>query len=166
MKRVKNISVISLIIFLIFTYIAISNAIEPQMPTSPLTATIKADLTVTDIKFGHCGCKCGKTDFGTHPLVRYSENLYVIITNKGNAKSAPCKLKIELYDNVGSKKVTIVKDVPEIAPNTTTTIKETGEYLWRIADGITATVDSTNVVSESNETNNTLNVKQCILYLI
>ncbi len=42
----------------------------------------------------------------------------------------------------------------------------TGGFLYRKRPGITATIDSTNVVTESNEGNNTKTVKECAVRLI
>lgn len=165
MIKFKNTPIVVALItmLLMLGYFAITNGGEPQLQQPPVGAVVvvKPDLVVTGICFKKCGCQCGRTNFGTHRLVRYSEDLRVYIKNQGGAASVPCKLRIELYDNVGCRKAVITKDVGALGPGKSACIEEKGEYLWRLADGIKATVDSTNVVNESNEGNNILTVREC-----
>jgi len=142
-------------------YLSIANGeLQKQPPRAPLV--IKPDLVVTDIYNSSCpSCMLGRTDFQNHPLVDYAEDIEVRIKNQGNAPSRPCKLKIELFDNVGARRAVIIKDAPGLNPGEGIRIKERGEYLFRKSDGIKATVDSTNVVDESDETNNSKTIKEC-----
>ncbi len=90
------------------------------------------------------------------------EDISVRVFNQGKATSAACKLTIKLYDIVGERSAVITKDVPSLEPDHGRYLMERGEFLFRKRTGIKATVDSTNVVHESNERNNSKTVNECI----
>ena len=167
----KRLTIMTLVSCLVVAFIVIGFSISfagpqeiKQIP-GPITIKLKPDLVV-DAIYGHCpDCRCGRTNFGNHYLVEYQEDIIVYIVNQGKVASAPCKLKIELYDVLWhaktGKKAVIIKDVPRLNPGQRYGIDERGEYLYRKSDGIKATVDSTNVVDESNERNNSMTVHEC-----
>jgi len=174
----KKVTIITLVVSLmtIFGAAVISYA-GPPVPTQPLPGPLiekeklqeripipLPDLVVTHIKGGNCpDCRCGRTNFGNHPLVEYMEDINVYVKNQGKATSDPCTLKITLYDVVGGRTAVITKAVPALAPDGLELITEGGEFLFRKRTGITATVDATNVVPESNEANNSMTVHECIV---
>jgi hypothetical protein len=171
MKKKKNSRLVlaGVLVLIILGCFAISYAIDTaqfKQPYKELRLKLKPDLVVTGI-FGHnCpDCNCGKTNFSNHSMVEYIENIQVGVWNQGKAKSASCTLKIEHYDVIYGRSKVITKTVPELNPNQSVNIVANGEFLFRKDKGITATVDSTNIVSESNETNNSMNVWNCLLYL-
>jgi hypothetical protein len=172
MKKKKTIRLVlaSVLVLIILGCFAISYAIDTaqfKQPSKQLQLKLKPDLVVKGI-FGHnCpDCECGRTNFGNHSLVEYLENIQVGVWNQGKAKSAACTLKIEFYDVIGGRNVVLTKPVPELNANQSINIVENGEFLFKKSTGIKATVDSTGVVSESNETNNSMTVNNCVLYLI
>jgi len=164
MKRSAK-KVIALLIGTLFLLIGIGTLLVVAQPKPPMPPPIlKPDLVVTDIYGLRCpNCGCGKTDFQNHPLVEYQENIRVRILNQGKAPSAPCKLKIELYDVIGGRMHTIIKVIPRLEPGEVIFINELGEFLYKKSTGIKATIDSTNVVNESNERNNEKIVHECIV---
>jgi len=173
MKRSAK-KVIASLIGTLFLLIGIGTLLVVAQPKPPMPPPIlKPDLVVRDIlgRPGYPGiygrscpkCGCGKTDFQNHPLVEYQEDIIVHIFNQGVAPSAPCKLKIELYDVIGGRMHTIIKDVPRLEPGRGIEITEIGEFLYRKSTGIKATIDSTNVVAESDEDNNKKTVNECFL---
>jgi len=125
------------------------------------------DLVVTGIYGARCpDCGCGRTNFGNHPLVEYLEDIQVNVKNQGRVASAPCTLTIELYDVVGSRRAVINKNIPGLNAGQSLSVQERGEFLFRKSDGIRATIDSTRVVNESNEGNNSMTVRECTVYFI
>jgi len=122
------------------------------------------DLIVTNIYGDSCpNCGCGRTNFQNHPLVEYQEGIRVYVRNQGRAASGACTLKIELYDVIGGRMAVINKNVPGLEAGGGTIIVESGEFLYRKSSGIKATIDSTNVVNESNERNNSKTVYECVM---
>ncbi|MBM4146354.1 MAG: hypothetical protein FJ240_08795 [Nitrospira sp.] len=170
MKKRKNIRILLAFVsvLLVFGYFSVTYAVDPAIIQQPALQVLPMpDLVVRGIYGYHCpDCTCGRTNFGNHRLVEYLENIQVDVWNKGRAASAACTLKIEFYDVIGGRNVVLSKPIPALNPNQSINIVENGEFLFRKSTGIKATADSTGVVVESDEKNNTLTVQECIIYLI
>jgi hypothetical protein len=174
MGKFRNVIMLGVlsVVFILSVSLAVAQ-IEPKAPaveTERLRRPVPLplpDLVVTGIYGARCpDCGCGRTNFGNHPLVEYLENIQVNVKNQGRAASAACTLTIELYDVVGSRRVVITKSIAALNAGQSLSVEERGEFLFRKSDGIKATVDSTRVVIESNEANNSMTVRECMIYFI
>lgn len=81
-------------------------------------------------------------------------DLRVSVRNQGSVKSAACKLSIRLFDSAGGEIGQKTIDVPALAPGLTMMLNTP---VGSLAPGsrVDLKVDSTNLVNESNENNNT-----------
>ena len=174
MSKFRNVIMLGVLSVVFILSVSLAEAqIEPKAPpvdTERLQRPISIplpDLVVTGIYGARCpDCGCGRTNFGNHPLVEYLEDIQVNVKNQGRAASGPCTLTIELYDVVGSRRVVITKSITALNAGQSLSVQERGEFLFRKSDGIRATIDSTRVVIESNEGNNSMTVRECTIYLI
>jgi hypothetical protein len=177
MRKVKRIWMMSVLGFLsvvlVFSLSFVQAQIKPKagpVDTEKLQKPIPIplpDLVVTGIYGARCpDCGCGRTNFGNHPLVEYLEDIQVNVKNQGRAASGPCTLTIELFDVVGSRRAVINKNIPGLNAGQSLSVQERGEFLFRKSDEIRATIDSTRVVIESNEGNNSMTIRDCTVYFI
>ncbi len=126
------------------------------------------DLIVIDIFGLSCpNCQCGGIDFQNHPIVEYQEGVEVIVKNQGTADAGPCSFKLEFYDVISGRTAVFTIPVPGLRRGEEKILLAiSGVFLYRKSPGITATIDSTSVVPELNERNNTKTVKECKVRLI
>ncbi len=167
----------SLIAIAMVVMISLSFAAEPQpkikspVDTKELQKPISVplpDLIVTGIYGKNCpNCGCGSTNYQNHPIVEYQEDIVLSVKNQGLADSGPCTLRLEFYDVISGRTAVFAIPVPGLRRGEEKIFTgTTGGILYRKSPGITAIIDSTNVVTESNEGNNTKSVKECSVRLI
>jgi hypothetical protein len=178
MKRAARILTISFVITIsIVGMISLSFTAEPQPKIKGAAAPEKLqkpisvplpDLIVTGIYGRNCpNCGCGSTNFQNHPIVEYQEDIVLSVKNQGLADSGPCTLRLEFYDVISGITAVFAIPVPGLRRGEEKIFTRTsGGILYRKSPGITAIIDSTNVVTESNEGNNTKTVKECSVRLI
>ena len=167
----------SLIAIAMVVMISLSFAAEPQprikspVDTKELQKPISVplpDLIVVDIFGRSCpDCGCGSTNYQNHPMVEYQEDIALTVKNQGLADAAPCTLRLEYYDVISGRTAVFNIPVPGLRHGEERYFTGvSGGILYRKSSGITATIDSTSVVPESNEGNNTKTVKECKVRLI
>ena len=178
MKRRARILTISFVITIsIIVMTSLSFAADPIKPKAgavdaeklakPISVPLP-DLIVTGIYGRNCpNCGCGSTNFQNHPIVEYQEDIVLSVKNQGLADSGPCTLRLEFYDVISGITAVFAIPVPGLRRGEEKIFTgTTGGILYRKSPGITAIIDSTNVVTESNEGNNTKTVKECSVRLI
>jgi hypothetical protein len=178
MKKITRILMMSFVITIsILVMISLSLAIDPMKPKTGVVDNEKLqkpisvplpDLIVTGIYGSSCpNCGCGSTNYQNHPVVEYQEDVVLSVKNQGAADSSPCTLRLEFYDVISGRTAVFSIPVPGLRRGEEKTFTGiSGGILYRKRPGITATIDSTNVVAESNEGNNTKTVNECNVRLI
>jgi len=178
MKRITRVLMMSFVITIsTVVMISLSLAVDPIKPKTGIVDTEKLqkpisvplpDLIVTGIYGRSCpNCGCGSTNYQNHPIVEYQEDIVLSVKNQGSADSGPCTLRLEFYDVISGRTAVFAIPVPGLRRGEEKIFTgTTGGFLYRKSPGITAIIDSTNVVAESNEGNNTKTVKECSVRLI
>ena len=178
MKRITRVLTMNLVIAIsAVVMISLSFAVDPIKPKTGIVGTEKLqkpisvplpDLIVTGIYGRSCpNCGCGSTNYQNHPIVEYQEDIVLSVKNQGSADSGPCTLRLEFYDVISGRTAIFAIPVPGLRRGEEKIFTgTTGGFLYRKSPGITAIIDSTNVVAESNEGNNTKTVKECSVRLI
>jgi subtilase family serine protease len=141
--------------------------VDPEKLQKPISVPLP-DLIVTGIYGSSCpNCGCGSTNYQNHPIVEYQEDIVLSVKNQGSADSGPCTLRLEFYDVISGRTAVFNIPVPGLRRGEEKIFTgTTGGFLYRKRPGITAVIDSTNVVVESNEGNNTKSINECNVRLI
>ena len=178
MKRIWRVLLISFAITVsTVVMISLSLAVDPIKPKTGIVESERVrpvsgplpDLIVTGIYGSSCpNCGCGSSNYQNHPIVEYQEDIILSVKNQGAADSGPCSLRLEFYDVI-SGRIGVFPSIP--VPGLRRGEEKiftgiSGGLLYRKRPGITATIDSTNVVAESNEGNNSKTVNECNVRLI
>jgi len=178
MKRITRVLIMSFIVTIsTVVMISLSLAVDPIKPKTGIVDTERLqkpisvplpDLIVTGIYGNSCpNCGCGSMNYQNHPIVEYQEDIVLSVKNQGSADSGPCTLRLEFYDVISGITARFNIPVPGLRRGEEKTFTGTsGGILYRKRPGITAIIDSTNVVTESNEGNNTKTVNECNVRLI
>jgi hypothetical protein len=162
---------ITMVVLVSLSFAAEQPKIKSPVDTKELQKQIAVplpDLIVTGIYGNSCpNCGCGSTNYQNHPVVEYQEDIVLSVKNQGAADSGPCTLRLEFYDVISGRTAVFSIPVPGLRRGEEKTFTGiSGGILYRKRPGITATIDSTNVVAESNEGNNTKTVNECNVRLI